>query len=267
MGWQHRSIRGHELAVRQALVQQQAVQGVCRQRLELEQRRVHYLGAGGLKRRSRWLERFHAPLASLRIGRHLHQGSHRFPCCASAPSCRRGSPAQAPSARDRFLQPKAQRWGSTEGLAQNPTNKFVAPHAMAVPTTFLVALMALLSFQSPVYGIRQQAGAELGGGGSGGSGSGGGLSAYPALRFRDDQTFKILQVLSTVTRSGMAQALALPKTPVSSTEASCLRHLLASPMQLTDLHYGEDLRLDAKSDQASRCAEAARVLPQNQWGI
>ena len=82
---------------------------------------------------------------------------------------------------------------------------------MAAPSALLALLLALLSSQSPVAGMRQQAGAKLGGGGGGGDG-GARPSAYPALRFRADQTFKILQ--------------------------------------LTDLHYGEDRRLDERSDKA-----------------
>lgn len=108
--------------------------------------------------------------------------------------------------------------GGVQGRERHRTLTRASPDAMAAPTAFLALLMASLCTQNMVAGMRQQAGAELGGGGN----SGGGTarpSAYPALRFRADQTFKILQ--------------------------------------LTDLHYGEDKRLDERSDKASGAAQGS----------
>jgi hypothetical protein len=115
---------------------------------------------------------------------------------------------------------------------------------MAAPTALLVLLMAAIGCQILVAGMRQQAAAGLSGGGGGGSPSGR-PSAYPALRFHSDQTFKILQVLATV----------LPHVWPIQLNALLLVCALTphnpNPLQLTDLHYGEDRRLDEKSDQAS----------------
>ena len=86
-----------------------------------------------------------------------------------------------------------------------------APSASA---TCLVLAAAILG-ACLVSALRDGAITELAGGAGGGGSSagGGGLSAYPTLRFRADGTFKVLQ--------------------------------------LTDLHYGEDKRLDELSDQAN----------------
>lgn len=79
----------------------------------------------------------------------------------------------------------------TAGPSAEPYTLGCRCSAMAAPAAFLALVLAAIVSQCVVAGMRQQTSAGLG---AAAAASRGTPSAYPALRFRDDQTFHVLQV-------------------------------------------------------------------------